>query len=309
MTSGAAPLRVGLVGAGPWAQMFTGRLLAASPAVSLEAVWARRPDAAESLAGKLGTIAASSFDELLATVDAVAFAVAPDAQAQLAPLAAHAGRHLLLEKPLAFDVAGAQRIASAVAAADVASVLLLTYRFSPQVREFVTASNTRALNHTSVSWLAGGALTGSPFATPWRQRADAALLDLGPHAFDLLVSSAGPIVSLRARERHGVVDVATRHESGALGTLTLSVTTPGDAAPLRATAATDEGVVELADPTPGLRSAVPASVAQSLVDAVNGVHDPWVADAAHGLRLQQLIATAQNALQSGAEIDLDPDLA
>jgi predicted dehydrogenase len=282
--------------------MFTGRLLAASPQVSLEAVWARRPEAAEEVASQLGAVAAASFDDLLANVDAVAFAVAPDAQAQLAPLAAQAGRHVLLEKPLAFDVAGAERIVSAVETAGVGSVVLLTYRFSPQVRQFAAATNANAVNHVSVSWLAGGALAGSPFATPWRQRAGAALLDLGPHVFDVLLSAAGPVVSLRARERHGVVDVSTEHESGALGTVTVSITTPDSAAPLRATAAADAGLVELADPMASLRAEVPAAVVQSLVDVVRGVRDPWVADAAHGLRLQRLIAAAAESLERGVDV-------
>ena len=41
--------RVGLVGAGPWAGLFTAPLLAAGPACTLTAVWARRSELAEQL--------------------------------------------------------------------------------------------------------------------------------------------------------------------------------------------------------------------------------------------------------------------
>ncbi|MFE6133357.1 gfo/Idh/MocA family oxidoreductase, partial [Streptomyces sp. NPDC056437] len=39
-----APVRVGLVGAGPWARAMHARMLAAGPETTLTAVWARRPE-------------------------------------------------------------------------------------------------------------------------------------------------------------------------------------------------------------------------------------------------------------------------
>ena len=78
------------------------------------AVWARRPEAAAVLADRFGIQAVGSFDELLSRCDAVAFAVPPDVQAALAVRAAEAGRHLLLEKPVATTLADAERVAAAV---------------------------------------------------------------------------------------------------------------------------------------------------------------------------------------------------
>lgn len=60
-----------------------------------------RREAAEHLAQRYGAATAATFDDLLERCDAVAFSVPPDVQATLAPLAARAGRHMLLEKPLA----------------------------------------------------------------------------------------------------------------------------------------------------------------------------------------------------------------
>ena len=73
-------IRVGLVGAGPWARLFHAPMLSASAAVSLAAVWARRGDAAQELATEFDVAAAASFDELLDRCDAVAFAVPPSVQ-------------------------------------------------------------------------------------------------------------------------------------------------------------------------------------------------------------------------------------
>ena len=95
-------VRVGLVGAGPWAGMFHAPMLSADAGTTLAAVWSRRPEAAEQLATAHGATAASSFGDLLSRCDAVAFSVPPDVQAELAPTAALAGKHLILEKPLAF---------------------------------------------------------------------------------------------------------------------------------------------------------------------------------------------------------------
>src|SRR5687768_1179657 len=105
------PVEVGLVGAGPWAATMHGPVLAAGPQTRLAAVWARRPEAAARLAARLGTHAAGSYEELLDRCEAVAFAVPPDVQATLAPRAARAGKALLLDKPIALDLAGARALA------------------------------------------------------------------------------------------------------------------------------------------------------------------------------------------------------
>src|SRR5829696_437475 len=114
--------RVGLVGAGPWAGMFHAPMLAGASRLELAAVWARRPEAAAALADRFDSEAAGSFDELLRRCDAVAFAVPPDVQAALAVPAAEAGRHLLLEKPVATTVERARSVRDAVERSGVASV-------------------------------------------------------------------------------------------------------------------------------------------------------------------------------------------
>lgn len=73
-------IRVGLVGAGPWASLFTAPMLASAPGMALAAVWARRPAAAGALAHQHGAAAVDSFDDLLAACDAVAFTVPADVQ-------------------------------------------------------------------------------------------------------------------------------------------------------------------------------------------------------------------------------------
>ena len=130
-------LRMGLVGAGPWAKVFHAPMLAAGPATTLAAVWARRAEAARAFVAGHGGVVAASFNELIDAYDAVAFAVPPDVQAELAPHAATSGKHLLLETPLAFSLPDAERIVEAVDNAGVQSVLMLRNRFTEAGRTFV----------------------------------------------------------------------------------------------------------------------------------------------------------------------------
>ena len=90
-------MRFGLVGTGPWAGIAHGPGLVAADDVELTGVWGRNPERADALGTRLGVPAYDAFEALLAEVDAVAFAVPPEVQAELALVAAKAGRHLLLD--------------------------------------------------------------------------------------------------------------------------------------------------------------------------------------------------------------------
>src|SRR5262245_62639780 len=105
---------VGLVGAGPWASLAHAPMLATNPNTDLAGVWARRPEAAADLAAKHGAKAFDSIDALFDSCEAVAFCVPPDVQAELAARAAAAGKHLLLEKPIAGQLAAAERLVEAI---------------------------------------------------------------------------------------------------------------------------------------------------------------------------------------------------
>ena len=100
-----ATLRFGLVGTGYWARETHAAGIAAARGATLAAVWGRDHAAAAAVAATYGSVVHDDFDAFLAEVDAVSFAVPPDVQPALALRAAAAGKHLLLEKPLALDEA------------------------------------------------------------------------------------------------------------------------------------------------------------------------------------------------------------
>ncbi|WP_165368200.1 Gfo/Idh/MocA family protein, partial [Phytoactinopolyspora endophytica] len=136
-SSSPGPIKVGLVGAGPWASILHAPLWSAGPQTALTGVWARRIEAARSVADMHGTEAVESFDELLERSDAIAFSVPPDVQWRMAVRAADAGRHLILEKPIADTLGHARTLTDAVATAGVGSLVMFTTRFSSGVRAFL----------------------------------------------------------------------------------------------------------------------------------------------------------------------------
>lgn len=217
----ADPIRVGLVGGGPWAAKAYVPLLSGGPETRCVSVWARREEAARALAAPCGADVAPSFEALLGTCDAVAFAVPPDVQAELAVRAARAGKALLLDKPLALEIAPARALAAAVADAGVVTQLMLTHRFRPGVIAFLDRARDFGAIGAKLAFLSGAFVRG-PYATPWRIE-HGALHDLGPHAFDLLEAALGEIVEIRgAGDPRGWVSLVCRHAGGAVSELALS---------------------------------------------------------------------------------------
>ncbi len=216
------PIAVGVVGAGPWAAMVHAPVFAAGPETRLAGIWARRPEAAEKLAGRHGAPAFDDLDALFAACDAVAFSVPPDVQVEMAMRAARAGKALLLEKPLAFSVEGAEAIAAAADAAGVPTMLMLSYRYAAHVREFIARAREFPTIGARATFIGGGFLPGSPFAMGWRLERGA-LLDLGPHLLDLVEAAAGPIVEVRAEgDPLGFCALTATHASGCVSQLSLT---------------------------------------------------------------------------------------
>lgn len=221
-------LRVGLVGAGPWAHNVHAPGIVAHPRTTLVATWARRAEAAADVAQRNGATPTTDFDELLGQVDAVAFAVPPAVQAPLATRAALAGKHLILEKPVAASVEEAETLVDAVAGAGVTSMMMLTFRYAAGTRKWLDDV------HAVGDWVGGearwfsGTLTDSKYeGSKWRHDGGA-LADIGPHVFDLLDAALGPVETVEQARftAPGLWHVMLGHEGGRLSTATLSMHTP-----------------------------------------------------------------------------------
>ena len=228
-------MRFGLVGTGHWARIAHAPALASIPGVSLAAVWGRNADAARSLAAEYGAAGFSSdVGAFLDTVDAVAFAVPPDVQAPLAVRAAEAGKHLLLEKPVALSVSDADKLVDAVDAAGVASVVFFTHQFNTEIRAWLADERARGADGGwsggVAVWLGAALQPDSPFNTPWR-RDKGGLWDLGPHVVAMLWACLGPVTSVTAvAGGTDVTHLVLRHSGGASSAATVTLSAPPAAA-------------------------------------------------------------------------------
>jgi predicted dehydrogenase len=216
-------MRFGVLGTGPWAQGVHAPALAGHPAAELVGVWGRDLAKAKALGAEFEVAGFADVDELLEQVDAVSIALPPDVQAPLAERAAAAGKHLLLEKPIALSTAGAERVAAAAHEAGVASLVFFTLRFQQATATWLTQAARTQLAGGAGSWLAS--TDGSAFGgSPWRQERGA-LWDVGPHALSVLMPALGPVVAVQAGAGlRDTVHLVLTHESGAASTVTLSLT-------------------------------------------------------------------------------------
>jgi predicted dehydrogenase len=293
-------MRIGLLGTGPWAHMVHAPVLSTHESLDFVGVWGRRPAAAKELADRHGTRAHDDVDALLAEVDAVAVALPPDVQADLAVRAAEAGCHLLLDKPVAATVAGAQAVARAVREAQVASVVFFTTRFLPEPEDWIAEQAGAGGWFTGHAQWLGAVFTGdSPFATPWR-REKGALWDVGPHALSVLLPVLGDVrrVSAAGRGPGDTVHVVLDHAGGASSTLTLSLTAPPSAAGAAVEIRGEAGVVRL--PESASDAATALGRAADALGAAARDGRPHACDAAFGLRVTEVLAEAEALLGGGA---------
>ena len=289
-------MRFGVLGTGHWARAVHATALAGHPTAELVGVWGRDLAKAKALGAEFEVPGYADVDALLADVDAVAIALPPDVQAPLAVRAAEAGRHLLLEKPTALDVAGADRVVDAVRAAGVASVVFFTFRFQAATSTWLTQAGRTRLAGGAGSWLSS--LAGTPFAaSPWRQE-HGALWDIGPHALSVLVPALGPVVAVQAGAGvRDTVHLVLTHESGAASTVTLSHTVAPMSTGIEFYVHGDAGRLVLLPDTDAPVDAFRVAVDELTAAAVTGGTHPC--DVAFGRDVVAVLATAQRALASG----------
>jgi predicted dehydrogenase len=224
MTAPERSLRFGLVGTGHWARITHAPALASTEGIDFTAVWGRNRDAAAALAAEHSATAYSDLGTFLADIDAVAFSVPPDVQSAIAARAARAGKHVLLEKPIAISEADADELVRAVAEGRVASVVFFTARFQADVRGWLAdVASTGGWAGGSAVWLGTAWQADSPFNTPWR-REMGGLWDVAPHAVSLLWASLGPVASVTADAGRGDLSyLILHHEGGATSTVTATL--------------------------------------------------------------------------------------
>ncbi|HEU4350104.1 MAG TPA: Gfo/Idh/MocA family oxidoreductase, partial [Actinoplanes sp.] len=267
--------------------------------VEFVGVWGRDQTKAAALAGQYGAKAYGSVDALIDDVEAVAIALPPDVQAPLALRAAHAGRHLLLDKPVAFQTEFAEEIAAATADHDVASVVFFTRRFTPQLQQFLAeAVATGGWVEARVDHVGTIYDEGNPFgASAWR-REIGGLWDVGPHAVALVLPVLGKVAEVAAMVApHDMTHLMMRHVSGAVSKITLSVDVPPAAAREEAMFAGRAGVWNVPE-IPWEPVTAYGHALDALLAAVRRGVVPEM-DIQFGAQVTAILAAAQEAARTG----------
>src|SRR4051812_13959979 len=108
-------MKFGLVGTGPWARMTHGPGLVHADGIELVGVWGRNPQETDRFAADPGAPPSRNYSPMLNDVEAVASAVPPAVQAEMAIDAAAAEKPLLLDNPITADLDTARALHTAAA--------------------------------------------------------------------------------------------------------------------------------------------------------------------------------------------------
>ena len=179
-------LRVGIIGTGR-AGRCQARAFARLPDVGVTALWNRTRAKAERLAADLKAPGLTVFDDWRRMIDRSRvdiISIATDPVLRLEPFAyalAH-GRHVLVEKPLAWDLPEAEAMARAAGEAETVTAISFNWRYSP-----ACLTLWRALREGQIGKLLDiqteWRLCFSPGLDPWIANSGV-LRELGSHEFD-----------------------------------------------------------------------------------------------------------------------------
>jgi predicted dehydrogenase len=210
-------LRIGVIGAGHFGR-FHALKVAASPRAVLAGVHDRDAARAAQVGAEAGGASALDLPALFAAVDAVVIAAPADAHFDLAEQALLAGRHVLVEKPLAATLAQADRLAAL--AAETGLVL--------QVGHLLRYS---AEHHAIAARIARPLYIEATRIAPFKPRGTdvSVILDLMIHDLDLVLSlvdsdieSVDAIGAAVSSPFEDIANARVRFANGCVATITAS---------------------------------------------------------------------------------------
>lgn len=178
------PIRLAVVGAGIMGSNHV-RVANSLPDISVAAVVDIDRSRAEALAATCGAAVFTSVDDIDVPIDAAVIAAPTAFHVDAASSLAARGAHLLVEKPLAIDIAGAKEIIRVCAESGVVLAVGHIERFNSAVAELARFLDEPL--HIDASRI-------SPYSP---RIGDGVIADLMIHDIDAVLSLAGPSVSVR----------------------------------------------------------------------------------------------------------------
>jgi predicted dehydrogenase len=198
----------------------------------------------DAFAAKWDAPVFASLAALLAApgLDLVLVLTPPGAHLPVAEAAAHAGKHLLVEKPLEIDAARAAALVAMAGRAGVTLGVVFQHRFRPgalRLKQAIAAGELGRLLSCSASirWWRDAGYFAQPGRGTKARDGGGVLLTQAIHTMDLLLHLAGPVERvggfavtspLRAIDTEDIAAAALRFANGAIGVLdATTVAEPG----------------------------------------------------------------------------------
>ncbi len=190
-------------------------------------------DAAEKFAGRHGTVAFKTEDELLACPDVAAVCICTPSGYHAASVikAAAAGKHIVCEKPLAINASQLAQVESCCRAAGITVSVISQNRYAKSIKKVKRAVDEGLLGkivcadiymkyHRSQEYYDSGSWRGTK-----RIDGGGALMNQGIHGVDLLLYLAGEVKSVyalsktlvRSIEVEDTLSAVVEYKSGATG--------------------------------------------------------------------------------------------
>ncbi len=232
----AAPLRVACIGMGWWSDVLADAIVR-SGKLEIVACYTRSADKRAKFAAKYACRAAPSYEAILEdrTIEAIVNTTPNNVHLETTRLAAHAGKHVFLDKPIANTVADARAITAACRKAGVVLAIGYQRRRESQFRwirrEIDDGTFGRIVNaEANISRDRLGKIDLSS----WRYTAEGmpggVMLQIGVHYTDVLEYLLGPVKAVSGSlaqlvlpgDNPDVASLLLEHESGALATVNAS---------------------------------------------------------------------------------------
>jgi len=239
MIEAESPVRFGIIGCGIIADVHAKGIRDTEEAV-LTAVYDHVGEAADRFAAQYSAAVCATLEELLARddVDVVCICTPSGLHAEQTVMAARAGKHIIVEKPMAICLEDIDRMLDACAASRVMLSTVFPRRMSPQAqyaRKLIKDGRLGRLSLCSayVKLYRDQAYYDSAgWRGTWAMDGGGAMMNQGIHTVDLLQWLAGPVESLHGRSKAvlrsiEVEDTAVsllQYCSGAMGTLEITTT-------------------------------------------------------------------------------------
>lgn len=192
-------VRFAIIGCGTIAP-FHAQAIQRADGAALVAVASRRPEQARAFAEERGIAWAPTVDDLLrrSDVDAVTICTPSGLHAEMTIAAALAGKHVVVEKPIAVTLAQADAMIEVCRQAGRSLAVISQLRFAPDVQEIQAAIAAGRLGRLlaadlSMKYFRSQAYYDSAaWRGTWAMDGGGALMNQGIHGIDLLLHLAGP---------------------------------------------------------------------------------------------------------------------